>query len=60
MINWRMVREGWAVLLTYPPNVAYVEDFTDAVRLAREESRGLWGVGGFECPPADHRARRCD
>jgi micrococcal nuclease len=60
MVNWWMVREGWAVLLTYAPNVQYVEAFAEAERLAREGSRGLWGIGGFECRPADHRARRCD
>lgn len=60
MVNWRMVREGWAVLLTYPPNVRYVEAFEGAERLARHGGRGLWGSGGFECPPADHRARRCN
>jgi uncharacterized protein (TIGR02246 family) len=60
MINWRMVREGWAVLLTYPPNVQYVDAFTDAERLAREEGRGLWATGGFDCRPVDHRGKRCE
>lgn len=60
MVNWRMVHDGWAVLLTHPPNVQYAETFARAERLAREGSRGLWGVGGFECRPAEHRARRCD
>lgn len=59
MANWRMVREGWAVLLTYQPNVQYVEAFTDAVRRAREEKRGLWATGGFDCSPADHRRQQC-
>lgn len=60
MVNWRMVREGWAVLLTYPPNVQYVEAFEGAERRAREEGKALWAAGGFDCRPADHRARRCD
>jgi endonuclease YncB( thermonuclease family) len=60
MINWRMVREGWAVLLTYPPNVQYVDAFADAERRAREERRGLWATGGFDCRPADHRGNRCE
>jgi uncharacterized protein (TIGR02246 family) len=60
MINWRMVREGWAVLLTYPPNVQYVDAFTDAERRAREEGRGLWATGGFDCRPVDHRGKRCE
>jgi micrococcal nuclease len=60
MINWRMVRAGWAVLLTYQPNVQYVDWFIDAERRAREEGRGLWATGGFDCRPADHRRNRCE
>jgi micrococcal nuclease len=60
MINWRMIRQGWAILLTYPPNVQYVEWFTDAQRRARDERRGLWAEGGFDCAPADRRLGRCD
>jgi micrococcal nuclease len=60
LVNWRMVRDGWAVLLTYPPNVQYVDDFSDAERRAREERRGLWATGGFECAPAAHRRRECE
>lgn len=59
LVNWIMVREGWAVLLTYPPNVQYVDWFSRAQSLAREEQRGLWATGGFDCLPADRRARRC-
>lgn len=60
MANWRMVREGWAVLLTYQPNVQYVEALTDAVGRAREEKRGLWATGGLDCSPPDHRRQRCE
>lgn len=60
MVNWRMVRDGWAVVYTVQPNAQYVESFTDAQRNAREERRGLWSTGGFDCSPRDHRARRCD
>ena len=60
LVNWRMVREGWAVLLTYPPNVQYVDLFTNAQRRAREEMRGLWRTGGFDCLPVEHRRYRCD
>ena len=59
MVNWRMVRDGWAVLLTYPPNVQYVDAFTEAERRARAEKRGLWATGGFDCMPADHRRDQC-
>jgi len=59
-VNWALVRQGWAVLLTYPPNVQYVDWYTDAQRRAREDGVGLWAVGGFECLPIDRRRGRCD
>ena len=43
LFNERIVREGYANLSTFPPNVRYVDRFTDAQRLAREEQLGLWG-----------------
>jgi micrococcal nuclease len=60
MVNWALVRQGWAVVLTYPPNVQYVDWFTEAQRVAREEGVGLWGIGGFECLPRDRRWGRCE
>jgi micrococcal nuclease len=59
-VNWVMVRNGWAVVLTYPPNVQYVDQFAEAQRAAREEERGLWAVDGFVCSPRDHRRGRCE
>ncbi len=59
-VNWALVRRGWAVLLTYPPNVQYVEWYTEAQRRAREDGVGLWAVDGFHCLPVDRRRGRCD
>lgn len=59
LLNYRLVREGWAVTLTVPPNVQYVDALVAAQRLAREERAGLWAVNGFTCSPADRRSRRC-
>jgi micrococcal nuclease len=59
MVNWAMLRSGWAVVLTYPPNVQYTDDFVTAQERARSENRGLWGVDGFRCLPVDHRRRAC-
>lgn len=59
MVNWAMVRLGFAMIATYPPNVQYVERLKDAQTAAREEGRGFWGGGGFLCSPADYRAGRC-
>ncbi len=60
LINWALVRQGWAVLLTFPLNVQYVDWFTEAEHRARQEGRGLWAVGGFDCRPVDRRRGRCD
>ncbi len=59
MVNWVMVRQGWAVDLTVPPNVRYADVFRDAVRLARDEAAGLWASGGLSCAPARHRRGEC-
>ena len=59
LINWWLVRAGYAVVLTYPPNVQYVDWFTDAQRQAREEEMGLWAVDGFACEPRAYRRGDC-
>jgi micrococcal nuclease len=52
-VNLEMVRDGFAVTATYPPNVAHVEDFLAAEREARSNNRGLWGAcGGADTPAA--------
>jgi micrococcal nuclease len=42
LFNETLVAEGYAVVSTYPPNVAYVDRFVAAQREARESGRGLW------------------
>ena len=41
-----ILRDGYAVLLTVPPNVKYVERLTAAQAAARASGAGLWGT----CP----------
>ena len=41
-VNRALVREGYAVVLTVPPNVAHTDEFVAAARDAREHGRGLW------------------
>jgi micrococcal nuclease len=41
-INAKIVEEGYASLLTIPPNVRYADLFLKLYRQAREERRGLW------------------
>lgn len=42
MVNLEMVRQGYAMIYTYPPNVKYVEEFLAAQKEARKNNRGLW------------------
>jgi micrococcal nuclease len=59
LVNEMIVREGWAVLLTVPPNVKYAERLQRAQKEARASGAGLWTGRGFECLPSDFRRRRC-
>lgn len=42
-VNDYLVREGFAKVLTYPPDVKYNEQFREAEREAKEGKSGLWG-----------------
>lgn len=42
-VNGELLRQGYAQLLTIPPNVKYVDRFVALQREARENKRGLWG-----------------
>jgi micrococcal nuclease len=42
MVNAEIVREGLAMIYTYPPNVRYVEKFLEAQKEARDNKKGLW------------------
>lgn len=59
LVNEAMVRGGWAVLYTVPPNVKYARRLERAQKRARAEGAGLWASGGFECPPSRYRRREC-
>lgn len=41
-VNAQIVKEGFASLMTYPPNVKYAYLFLELYREARENKRGLW------------------
>lgn len=57
-VNAALVAGGYALVATFPPNVAHVEEFTALARTAREEGRGLWSACGGDptvapvAPPA--------
>ena len=42
MLNELMVKEGYAQVMTIPPNVKYQEQFIEAEQDARDNDRGIW------------------
>jgi len=42
-VNLEVIAEGYARLLTIPPNVAHVDAFVAAARNAERQNLGLWG-----------------
>jgi micrococcal nuclease len=41
-VNMEIIARGYARLLTFPPNVAHVDDFVGAARAAEQANLGLW------------------
>ena len=42
-INAKLVRDGFATVMTVPPNVKYADTFLKLERKARNQKRGMWG-----------------
>ena len=55
MANAEMLRDGYAVLFTFPPNVKYVEVLRAAQKRARVEKLVIWGEDGLRQMPVDYR-----
>ena len=41
-VNNEIVKQGYASLMTFPPNVKYADSFRNSLQEARENKRGLW------------------
>ncbi len=54
-INLRMIKDGYAVLFTFPPNVRHVNELREAQRYAREKRLGIWGKDGLKETPLDYK-----
>jgi micrococcal nuclease len=59
LVNESLVREGWAMLYTLPPNVKHAGRLERAQKAARAARAGLWKSGGFECSPLAYRRGEC-
>ena len=53
MVNGELVRQGFAQVYTYPPDVKYNELFLELQGKARDANRGLWGTPTETTPPPD-------
>lgn len=42
-VNAKLLKDGYAILMTIPPNIRYAEDFVALQTEARQKKRGLWG-----------------
>ena len=47
-VNAEIVKQGYASLMTYPPNVKYADLFLKLYKEARQQERGLWKEIGFK------------
>ena len=43
-VNLELVRQGYAQVVTYPPDVRWIDTLRDAQRVARDAGLGLWGA----------------
>lgn len=50
--NAELLRQGFAQVLTVPPNVRHADEFVKLQREAREAKRGLWGLEHLGASPA--------
>ena len=55
-VNLELVREGFAMVSTYPPDVEHTDAFVAAQKEAREANRGLWKSCPVEAAPEKPRA----
>lgn len=55
LVNEEMVRSGYALLYTIPPNVKYVDRLRKAQEMASKKKVGIWGEKGLEDRPSDYR-----
>lgn len=55
LINEEMVKSGYALLYTVPPNVKHIERLREAQEIASRKKAGIWGEKGLKESPSDYR-----
>jgi micrococcal nuclease len=51
LVNLELIRQGFAQVSTYPPDVKYVDLLTIAQEIARTAELGLWAAAATPAPP---------
>lgn len=60
LVNLELVRRGFAQVVTYPPDVRYVERYLDAQSAARDGGLGLWAEPEATPPIEEPGRAGCD
>lgn len=55
LINLEMVRDGYAVVYTIPPDIKHLDALREGQRFARERRLGIWGKKGLREIPEAYR-----
>lgn len=55
LVNEEMVRSGYALLYTIPPNVKHVDRLRKAQDIASKKKVGIWSEEGLSERPSDYR-----
>ena len=48
MVQRLLLSEGYAMVMTYQPNVKYADEFLKLQQQAIEDGKGFWGSGYYE------------
>ena len=57
MLNIQMLKDGYAMLFTVPPNIRYVDELRKAQHEAREKGLGIWSSKGLRESPSEYREK---
>lgn len=54
-VNLEMLRDGYAVIYTFPPNVSHLDELRAAQTEAKNKKTGIWGSDGLKKMPRHYR-----
>ncbi len=57
MLNEAMLKDGYAILFTFPPNVKHVDEFIKAEKQARDRKIGIWAKDGLKETPSAYKKK---